>query len=94
MEQTIIARPGLFRDQLPKYVYLGPSAGDITSASESGSPGAAWQTIAVYNYDGTAREDSITYFGKYGTPPTAMELRALTGSVTILSANEVMTKQP
>ena len=94
MEQSIIAKPGLFRDQLPKNVYLGTSAGDITSASETPTPGGAWQTIAVYSYDGSAREDSITYFGKYGTPPTAMELRALTGSVTILSANEVMTKQP
>lgn len=94
MEQTVIAKPGLFRDQLPKHVFMGTSPGDITSASESGTPGAAWQTIAVYGYDGSAREDSITYFGKYGTPPMAMEMRALTGSVAIKNAREVMAMQP
>jgi len=94
MDQTVIAKPGLFRDELPKNVYLGPNAGDITSASSSPSPGAAWQTIAVYSYDGSAREDSITYFGKYGTPPMAMELRSLTGSVTIKNALEVTAMHP
>jgi hypothetical protein len=94
VEQSVVLKPDQIRDQLPKDVYFGATPGEVQNASETPSPGSAWQTIAVYGYDGTAREDSIIYFGKYGTPPMAMELRALTGSVTMRSFREVMAMQP
>ena len=88
--QTLIAKPDLYREQLPLHVYLGANPGDIQGAGPTPAGGGSWHTIAVYTYDGSGREDSITYFGKYGTPPMAMELRALTGSVNIMTFTEVM----
>ena len=75
-------------------MYFGVNAGDIRGSQQPGSPGSTWQTIAVYNYEGHAREDTITYFGRMGTPPMAIEVRGLTGSVTARSAYEVSQMQP
>jgi hypothetical protein len=93
-DQSIIAKPELFRAQLPKDIYLGAESGAVQGAGPTPTGGGSWQTIAVYNYTGAARDDSITYFGKYGTPPMAMQLRALTGSVTIKTSAEVMAMSP
>jgi len=94
MEQYAIEKADLIRDSLAKDIVFGASAGDVRGSSTGGTPGSAWQTIAVYQYDGSAREDSTVYFGKAGTPPMAAELRGLTGSVTMRSATEVMAMQP
>jgi type II secretory pathway pseudopilin PulG len=93
-DTNLMQRPGLIRQELPQFVYIGAGPGDIQGAGATPSPGANWHTIAVYTYDGSAREDSITYFGKYGTPPMAMELRALTGSVTMKTSTEVTAMHP
>jgi type II secretory pathway pseudopilin PulG len=92
-DQSFIAQEELYRDSLPKDVYFGINAGDIRGGQQPGSPGSTWQTIAVYNYEGNAREDTIVYFGRMGTPPMAIEVRGLTGSVTARSAYEV-TQMP
>ena len=94
MEQPFMEKEGLYRDTLPKGIVFGVNAGDIIGASEAGAAGSEWHTIGVYNYEGSAREDSITYFGKAGIPPMAIELRGLTGTPTMRTPSEVMAMQP
>jgi len=93
-DTTVMMKPELFREQLPQGIYLGTSPSDVIGASATSSPGGSWQTIAIYSYDGSARDDSMTYYGKYGTSPMAMELRALTGSVAMRTTAEVMAMKP
>lgn len=88
-DQSVVGTQTLIRDQLPKDIIFSDSAGGSAESS-----GGAWQTIVVYTYDGSAREDTITYFGKSGTPFMAMEVRALTGSVTMRTPAEVKAMQP
>jgi prepilin-type N-terminal cleavage/methylation domain-containing protein len=93
-DQTPTEQDELIRDEMPKDIVLAMNAGDIQAAQSAGAPGSGWQTIAVYLYDGSARDsDSITYFGKMGMPPLGVQIRALTGSATVLSAKEVMDVQ-
>jgi type II secretory pathway pseudopilin PulG len=87
----LVATLTLIRDELPIDIIFGGSPSDIQSGGASGD---GWQTIAVYTYDGSAREDTITYYGKTGTPAMAMEVRALTGSVTMRNVAEVRAMQP
>jgi len=93
MDQNSAEKEGLFRDQLPRDIHFGVTPSDIQGGS-GGSPGTAWQTVVVYTYDGSAREDSMIYYGKVSTPPMGMEVRALTGSVTMKTYTEVMAMQP
>ncbi len=45
--------------------------------------GAKWETIAVYKWDGSAIDDSTIYFGKHGVIPMRVNVRGLTGAVSI-----------
>jgi prepilin-type N-terminal cleavage/methylation domain-containing protein len=84
----------LIRDQLSTDIVIAVSPNDIQGATQQQPTGGGWQTIAVYVYDGSARNDTTTYFGKVGTAPMAIQVRGLTGSVTIRSAKEVMDNLP
>ena len=88
-DQSVLQREDAIRDTLDKDIVFSSSPGTGAAAAGNG-----WQTIAVYTYDGSAREDSIIYFGKTGTPLMAAEVRGLTGSVIMRSAVEVMGMQP
>lgn len=94
MEQTPIEQAELIRDELPKDVVFAINSSDIVGSQERLTPGTAWQTIAVYKFDGSANDDSTTYFGKMGMMPMAAELRGLTGSVTMRSPVEVKASLP
>jgi prepilin-type N-terminal cleavage/methylation domain-containing protein len=71
------------RDELPKDIVFAVNRDDIVSSQGGSSPGSGWETIAVYQSDGSARDDTTSYFGKAGQAPMRAKLRALTGAVTI-----------
>lgn len=50
-----------------------------------GGEGGSWRTVAVFQPDGTAREDVIIAFGTAGQTPTLLRLRAATGDITSAS---------
>src|SRR5205807_5744139 len=82
----------VIRGQLLTDVVFGTDANSI-SGSDSPSPGAGWNTAAVFlpeggsrgpfNVDGTSTDDSVFYFGKGGLSPLAVELKGLTASARI-----------
>ncbi len=94
MERTPKHEAELKRDELPKDIVFAINPGDIAGSPQPGTPGTEWHTLAVYQFDGSAREDSITYFGKMSLMPMGAELRGLTGSVTMKSAAEVKASLP
>jgi len=82
-DQSTSMTATLVRDQLPKDIIFALNDGDISGPSGASSPGSKWETIAVYLGDGSARDDTTTYFGKSGIVPMRIRLRALTGHVTV-----------
>lgn len=94
VEQSSKHEAELKRDKLPEGIVFAVNPGDISGSSQPGTPGTEWRTLAVYQFDGSARDDSITYFGKMGLMPMGVELRGLTGSVTLKSATEVKASLP
>jgi prepilin-type N-terminal cleavage/methylation domain-containing protein len=79
----LIRQPDLIRDELPKDIIFGLNQGDVLSAAGAGAPGSKWETIAVYKWDGSANDDSTIYFGKGGLVPMRVNVRSLTGAVSI-----------
>jgi type II secretory pathway pseudopilin PulG len=75
--------PDVIRDELPKDIIFGLNQGDVISAAHSGAPGSKWETIAVYKWDGSASDDTTVYFGKGGLLPMRVNVRSLTGAVSI-----------
>jgi Tfp pilus assembly protein FimT len=75
--------PNLIRDELPKDIIFGLNQGDVMSASAGGAAGSKWETIAVYKWDGSANDDTTIYFGKGGLVPMRVNVRSLTGAVSI-----------
>lgn len=94
MDRNVIKEAELQREELPKGIYFGTIPSDLLASRDPGSAGTTWQNLAVYLYDGSAREDTVIYFGKMSTMPMAAELRALTGSVTVRSPAEVKATLP
>jgi len=86
--------PTLIRDELPKDVVFGVNQGDVMAAVHPGSPGSKWETIAVYKWDGSANDDTTVYFGKGGLVPMRVNVRALTGAVSIEVPMIVKDEQP
>jgi len=82
-DQTPTEEADLIRDELPKDIVFALNAGDISSATEPGAGGSKWEVIATYLPDGSARDDSMVYFGKPGIVPLRARVRALTGAVAV-----------
>ncbi len=57
---------------------------DNSSVSNSASGSGGYQTIAVFLPDGTARDDVSVMFGKEGGHSIGVQVRALTGAVTMV----------
>lgn len=68
---------------LPPGITFGTRPG---SSSGQGSSGE-WSSLAVFLPDGTAREDVQLLFQVKGTPRTVLQLRAMTGAVTVHTAS-------
>ena len=85
--QDLTETPDVVRDQLPTGIVLSLNQGDIMGSEQAGSPGSAWETIAVYNPDGTALDDVVAYFGRPGFGPDRVRVRAVTGNVGIENFN-------
>ncbi len=91
--RDLVQKADVIRAELPKEIYFGVTQEDIQNGREPPTPGSAWTTAAVYLPDGSARDtvkddgtvslDTVTYFGKMGIVPQRIQLRGLTGVVTI-----------
>jgi Tfp pilus assembly protein FimT len=81
--QDEIAKSDLIRALLPDKTYFGTSREDIQNGVDPPTSGRDWQVAAVFMPDGSALDDSFTYFGKIGTAPLRVRLRALTGAVSV-----------
>jgi prepilin-type N-terminal cleavage/methylation domain-containing protein len=73
----------LIRGELPRDIIFGVEQGDVLGPNGSPAAGAKWETMGVYQWDGSARDDVTTYFGKGGLIPMRVNLRGLTGGVSI-----------
>jgi len=86
--------PPLTREgELPKDVVF--SLGQSTIGSNGGSTASStdYQTIVVYLPDGTARDDVELMFGKSGLQLLGLQLRAITGTVTMIDGKKGDTGQ-
>ena len=87
--QNEVKKTDLIREKLPKDVIFGLQKEDVQGATGASSSAAGkWETIAVYTWDGSAREDSTVYFGKGGWVPMRVTIRGLTGTVSIENYRE------
>ena len=84
----------LIRDELPPGIIFAQSSTDIFNSNEAGAPGAGWVTIGTYLPDGTARDDTIFYFGKAGVSPLCVQLRGMTGTAVIQDSASMKAGQP
>ncbi len=84
----------LIREELPKGILLVSGPDELVGKRDAGSAGNTWETIAIYLPNGSARDDSTTYFGKVGVMPARARLRALTGSVAIELPIDIKTATP
>jgi prepilin-type N-terminal cleavage/methylation domain-containing protein len=78
-----VAQSDVIRDELPKDIVFALNREDIMNSQPGSAPGGNWETIAVFQSDGSARDDTTTYFGKAGLAPMRANVRGLTGAVTI-----------
>ena len=81
--QDEVELPDLIRELLPHDIYFAASAEAILGQQQAGSPGSAWETIAVFMPAGNAQDDTVTYFGNMGFWPMRITVRALTGAVAV-----------
>ena len=83
VHQELVDKDDQVRDKLPDEIIFAANGEDISGHKEASTPGVKWETIAIYVPDGSARDDTMTYFGKPGLIPMRMRLRSLTGAVTL-----------
>jgi prepilin-type N-terminal cleavage/methylation domain-containing protein len=75
--------PEVIRGELPKDILLAVNRDDIAAAQGSPQAAGGWQTLAIFNGAGSARDDGAVYIGKAGYMPLRLRVRGLTGAVTI-----------
>jgi prepilin-type N-terminal cleavage/methylation domain-containing protein len=92
--QDTIRLQDLIRDELPRDIVLALNQADIEGASGTAAPAGKWETVAVYKWDGSAMDDTTTYFGKAGMTPMRVNVRSLTGAVSIEVPMLVKAGQP
>src|SRR5205085_2243890 len=85
--QDPIQNVDVIRDELPKDIVLSVNQSDILGNDKALPGGTAWETIAVYLPDGSARDDTTIYYGRLGFGPNRAVLRSLTGSVSMETFN-------
>jgi prepilin-type N-terminal cleavage/methylation domain-containing protein len=85
--QDPILSPDVTRDALPKDIVMSLNQGDIMGNEKAIAAGSAWETIATYSPDGSARDDVTVYYGRPGFGPNRVVLRSLTGSVSMETFN-------
>ncbi len=76
----------LVRGVLPKDIVFGAKEEDISGRQEAGQAGSDWETLAIYLPGGDARDDTMTYFGHVGFLPMRVQVRALTGAMSVEQA--------
>ena len=87
--------PTILEDSLPEpIVFVSQAVGSQTTGGQSstidsgaGSSGG-YETLVVYLPTGDARDDVQIMFGKEGARPIGLQLRSLTGAVTLIDRPE------
>jgi prepilin-type N-terminal cleavage/methylation domain-containing protein len=75
----------ILEDELPPTIlFNNQSSGSNSGGASSGG----YECLVVYLENGTARDDVQIMFGKEGTRPIGLQLRALTGAVTLIDKPE------
>jgi len=92
-DQFADERMDLMRDQLPTEIVFSMSHEGIMNSTEAGSPGSGWETIVVFMPDGSARDDSVVYFGRPGVGPMRVRIRGLTGAVSLETFTQIRGSQ-
>jgi hypothetical protein len=73
--------PLVFEGELPPTILFTKDASGVGAAAAGAGD---YETVAVYLPNGTARADVQILFGKEGGRPIGLNLRALTGAVTMI----------
>ena len=94
VQQTTTTLAEVVRDKLPQDILFVASPDDLVGKREAGTVGNMWETIVIYLPNGSARDDTTTYFGKVGVTPARARLRALTGSITIETPIDTQATTP
>jgi type II secretory pathway pseudopilin PulG len=80
--------PLIMEGELPTGVLFATSDGAFADENATPTPGEDWGVVvAIYKGDGTARDDAEVWFGKAGSRPLGLRLRALTGAVSGVDAS-------
>jgi prepilin-type N-terminal cleavage/methylation domain-containing protein len=80
--------PLILEGELPTGVRFATSDAAFADENAAPSPGEEWGVVlAIYQADGSARDDAEVWFGKAGSRPLGLRLRALTGAVTSVDAS-------
>jgi Tfp pilus assembly protein FimT len=83
---------GVYQQALPSGVRFSISGENVTPPKEDISstrevtapPSGSWTKVVTFLADGTAREDVRILFQARGARPTQLQLRGLTGSVSVI----------
>jgi len=77
----------LLRDSLPKEIVMSLRQEDIMGSDKALPAGGNWETIAIFDPIGAARDDTLIYYGKPGSGPDRIRVRGLTGAVSVENFN-------
>jgi hypothetical protein len=75
----------ILEGELPPQILFNNQSGGSTSGGVSSG---GYECLVVYLADGTARDDVQIMFGKEGTRPIGLQLRSLTGEVSLIDLPE------
>ena len=73
-----------FQGELPEQVVFLKGASDLVHQAAAPASAGNWETVLIYLPDGTAREDTTVYFGLPKLRAGGLEVRALTGAVSVV----------
>ena len=77
--------PMIFEGELPPQILFN---NQTSGSNAGGASSGGYECLVVYLADGTARDDVQIMFGKEGTRPIGLQLRALTGAVSLIDQPE------
>lgn len=83
-----------FQGELPENVVFLKGDADLVGQTSVPAGGSAWETVLVYQPDGTAREDTSVFFSLPGLRGAGLQVRALTGAVSVLEPGIPKEGQP
>jgi prepilin-type N-terminal cleavage/methylation domain-containing protein len=83
--QEEVLKSDVIRGQLPREMVFALKTEDLfpKETSDPGPTDGQWTIVAVYLPTGGTRDDGKIFFGKPGIVPMCLQVRSLTGAVTV-----------